>query len=111
MQKQQIEHPTYVIGSVGNALHLLQALRDGGALRLTDAARELNVAPSTAHRLLSMLVNRGFAVQDERGRITRVPRWIPAPRSAAGPASSPTVADHICSPCALVAEKPPTWSS
>ena len=72
--------PTYSIEAVDNALQLLQLLRDGGSLRLKDAATELGVAPSTAHRLLAMLVYRGFAVQDE----TR--RYVPGPAMGAGPA-------------------------
>ena len=76
MQKR----PTYSIEAVDNALQLLQLLRDGGALRLKEAAAELGVAPSTAHRLLAMLVYRGFAVQDE----TR--RYVPGPAMGVGPA-------------------------
>ena len=52
------KRPTYSIEAVDNALQLLQLLRDGGTLRLKDAAEELGVAPSTAHRLLAMLVRR-----------------------------------------------------
>jgi IclR family acetate operon transcriptional repressor len=74
------KRPTYLIEAVDNALRLLQLLRDGGALRLKDAAAELGVAPSTAHRLLAMLVYRGFAVQDE----TR--RYVPGPAMGVGPA-------------------------
>jgi IclR family acetate operon transcriptional repressor len=74
------KRPTYSIEAVDNALQLLQLLRDGGALRLKDAAGELGVAPSTAHRLLAMLVYRGFAVQDE----TR--RYVPGPAMGVGPA-------------------------
>jgi IclR family acetate operon transcriptional repressor len=74
------KRPTYSIEAVDNALLLLQLLRDGGALRLKDAAAELGVAPSTAHRLLAMLVYRGFAVQDE----TR--RYVPGPAMGVGPA-------------------------
>lgn len=74
------KRPTYSIEAVDNALQLLQLLRDGGALRLKDAAEELGVAPSTAHRLLAMLVYRGFAVQDE----TR--RYVPGPAMGVGPA-------------------------
>lgn len=72
--------PTYSIEAVDNALQLLQVLRDGGALRLKDAAAELGVAPSTAHRILAMLVYRGFAVQDENRR------YIPGPAMGVGPA-------------------------
>lgn len=66
MQKKPLQQrPAYLIESVDNALRLLQLLRDEGRLRLTDAAEHLGVAQSTAHRLLSMLVYRGFAVQDD----------------------------------------------
>jgi DNA-binding IclR family transcriptional regulator len=74
------KRPTYSIEAVDNALLLLQLLRDGGTLRLKDAAEELGVAPSTAHRLLAMLVYRGFAIQDE----TR--RYVPGPAMGVGPA-------------------------
>ncbi|HSN34963.1 MAG TPA: IclR family transcriptional regulator [Arthrobacter sp.] len=74
------KRPSYSIEAVDNALQLLQLLRDVGALRLKDAAEELGVAPSTAHRLLAMLVYRGFAVQDE----TR--RYLPGPAMGVGPA-------------------------
>jgi IclR family acetate operon transcriptional repressor len=74
------KRPTYSIEAVDNALLLLQLLRDGGSLRLKDAAAELGVAPSTAHRLLAMLVYRGFAIQDE----TR--RYVPGPAMGVGPA-------------------------
>ncbi|BCW63019.1 IclR family transcriptional regulator [Arthrobacter sp. StoSoilB22] len=74
------KRPTYSIEAVDNALQLLQLLRDGGALRLKDAAAELGVAPSTAHRLLAMLVYRGFAVQDENRR------YVPGPAMGVGPA-------------------------
>lgn len=80
MQKKTIERPTYVLESVDNALRLLQMLRDAGALRLTDAAAQLGVAQSTAHRLLAMLVYRGFAVQDENRM------YHPGPAMGAGPA-------------------------
>lgn len=75
-----ITRPPYALESVDNALRLLQLLRDVGALRLKDAAEELGTAPSTAHRLLAMLVYRGFAVQDEK-RIYR-----PGPAMGVGPA-------------------------
>jgi len=83
VQKKELQtRPPYAIGSVDNALRLLQMLRDSGELRVSDAAAELGVAQSTAHRLLAMLVYRGFAVQDE-GRV-----YQPGPgigTGAAGP--------------------------
>ncbi len=72
--------PVYAIESVDNALRLIQMLRDQGKLRLKQAAAELDVAPSTAHRLMSMLVYRGFALQDD----SRV--YHPGPSMGAGPA-------------------------
>ncbi|RCW45954.1 IclR family transcriptional regulator [Halopolyspora algeriensis] len=58
--------PPYALASVDNALLLLQMLRDHGSLRVSEAAEELDIARSTAHRLLSMLVYRDFAMQDDR---------------------------------------------
>ena len=78
--RKAIEKPAYLLESVDNALKLLQMLRDVGALRLKEAAEELAIAPSTAHRLFAMLVYRGFAVQDEK-RL-----YHPGPAMGAGPA-------------------------
>lgn len=50
--------------SVDNALRLLLMLGRGN-MKVTEAARQLDVAPSTAHRLLGTLVHRGFARQLE----------------------------------------------
>jgi DNA-binding IclR family transcriptional regulator len=58
--------PTYPIHSVEKALGLLAMLKDRDRLRVTDVSRELNVAPSTAHRLLSMFERAGFLSQVER---------------------------------------------
>lgn len=59
--------PPYAIGSVDHALHLAQVLQQEGPLRVTDAAEQLGVSRSTAHRLLAMLVYRDFAEQiDDR---------------------------------------------
>lgn len=55
--------PPYVLSSVDNALVLATVLRTEGSITVTEASRRLGVAPSTAHRLLSMLVYRDFAVQ------------------------------------------------
>lgn len=71
--------PPYALTSVDNALRLLQILRDTGGLRLTDAAAELDVAPSTAHRLFAMLIYRGFVIQDDDRT------YIPGPAMGEGP--------------------------
>jgi DNA-binding IclR family transcriptional regulator len=52
------------IDSVHRALILLGRLRDGATLSVKDAAEELQVVPSTAHRLLNALCFDDFAVQD-----------------------------------------------
>lgn len=70
--------PPYALSSVDNALLLLQLLRDQGGLRVSDAAEELGIARSTAHRLLSMLVYRDFAIQDDNRT------YVPGPALAAG---------------------------
>ncbi|MFI6920907.1 IclR family transcriptional regulator [Nonomuraea spiralis] len=57
--------PPYPLNSVDNALRILQMLRDQDSIRVSEVADELGVARSTAHRLLAMLVYRGFAVQDD----------------------------------------------
>lgn len=59
------------IESVDRALQLLTTLHDGTELSVTDAAQRLGVAASTAYRLLSSLVYRGYAVQgrDRRYRL------------------------------------------
>ena len=52
------------VESVDRALLLLMQMRDHGSLSVKAAAEQLDVAPSTAHRLLSALAFRGFAAQD-----------------------------------------------
>src|SRR4029079_13259955 len=56
--------PLYPIGSVGNALRILLMFRETPDVRVADAAKELGVARSTAHRLLARLQHQGFVVQD-----------------------------------------------
>jgi IclR family transcriptional regulator, acetate operon repressor len=55
--------PAYALQSVDSALRLVQMLQAFGPMRVSDVAAELDVAVSTAHRLLAMLVYRGFAEQ------------------------------------------------
>lgn len=56
--------PRYQLNSVDLALQLLMLLRDRPTVRVTAVARELEIASSTAHRLLSTLAYRGFVAQD-----------------------------------------------
>lgn len=64
MQNLCMARTAYPLTSVDRALRLLVLLQRRGALRVQDAAGELGVAPSTAHRLLTMLRVHQFAVQD-----------------------------------------------
>lgn len=63
--KREKDEPTYPIGSVDKALRLVVLVSEHPAgIRIGEVAAVLSVAPSTAHRLLQMLVHRGFARQD-----------------------------------------------
>ena len=57
--------PAYGVTSVDHALRLAVILQVEGPLTVSAAASRLGVARSTAHRLLSTLVYRDFAVQDD----------------------------------------------
>ncbi len=61
--------PLYPIGSVGKALALLRLLQDHKTLRVVEVSRELNIAPSTAHRLLAMFEQCGFLRQETRNSV------------------------------------------
>lgn len=50
--------------SVGTALDVLECFALDGELGVSDIARRLGVAKSTAHRLLQTLLSRGFVEQD-----------------------------------------------
>ncbi len=63
--------------SVDRALHLALLLREGRQLAVQEAADALGTAASTAHRLLSALVHRGFAVQDRERRYGAGPVFVP----------------------------------
>jgi DNA-binding IclR family transcriptional regulator len=65
--------PNYAIRSVDLALQLAVMLQVEGPLGVGEAAERLGVAPSTAHRLLAMLVYRDFAVQSEDRRYAAGP--------------------------------------
>lgn len=56
------------VESVDRALLLILLMRRDEPLSVKAAAEHLDVAPSTAHRLLSALAFRGFCVQDHERR-------------------------------------------
>lgn len=68
--------PAYHLESVDNALRILLLLDERGELRVYEAAEELGVARSTAHRLLATLRYRGFVAQDPEGRVYRPGRAL-----------------------------------
>ena len=70
--------PAYHIASVGRALALITAFSETEVLTVSGAAALLDVAPSTAHRLLQMLVLHGFAQQGERRSYVRGAATTPA---------------------------------
>src|SRR5581483_2101766 len=61
--------PNYPIESVDNALQLLLLFRKHKAISVSEASRMIEVAPSTAHRLLAMLQYHGFVSQDPTTRL------------------------------------------
>ena len=52
------------LSSVDNALRVLELLSTRPSVRVIEVAQHLNVARSTAHRILTALLARGFVVQD-----------------------------------------------
>ncbi len=56
--------PLSGLKSVGSALDVLECFATDGDLGVSDIARRLGVAKSTAHRLLQTLASRGFVEQD-----------------------------------------------
>ena len=69
--------PRYPLESVDRTLSLLRLLADRSEVTLADVRVQLDVGQSTAHRLLAMLVYRGFAAQDPDTR-----RYRPGPAFA-----------------------------
>ena len=65
IQKDLRKADPYRIDAVDRALVLLSLLSERSQLSVTDAARELGVAPSTAHRLLTTMAGRGYVRQGE----------------------------------------------
>ena len=78
---ERITRFSYAITSVDHALLLATILQVEGALTVSEAAQRLGVARATAHRLLSTLCYRDFAVQDEDRRYSAGPVLSLAARS------------------------------
>jgi DNA-binding IclR family transcriptional regulator len=76
--------PAYVVTSVDHALRVAVMLQMEGPLTVSQVADRLDVARSTAHRLLSTLVYRDFAAQDDQRRYHAGPVLALARRAHAG---------------------------
>ena len=72
LRRRASTKPRYPIESVDNALRLLLLLRTSPTITVAEASRAVDVAPSTAHRLLAMLQHYGFVQRDARTRQYRV---------------------------------------
>lgn len=81
----------YRVEAVDRALVLLSLLAQRTELSVTEAGRALGVAPSTAHRLLSTLCHREFAVQGDN----RLYRAGPALVALARPGSAPPLPELV----------------
>ncbi len=68
-----LEPPAYSLGSVDKTLRVIHMLRDGNPIQVSTVARRLDIAVSSAHRIMAMLVFHGFAVQDAQRR------YLPGP--------------------------------
>ncbi|MFV0462676.1 MAG: IclR family transcriptional regulator [Nostocoides sp.] len=60
------------IKSVASALDVLECFATDGDLGVSDVARRLGIAKSTAHRALATMASRGFVEQDEQTGLYRL---------------------------------------
>jgi DNA-binding IclR family transcriptional regulator len=78
--------PRYPIESVDSALRLLAFVADERSVTLSAAARHLDVAPSTAHRLLAMLEHYRLVERDPSTKAYGLGPWLgELGRAALGP--------------------------
>ncbi|QCU77570.1 IclR family transcriptional regulator [Citricoccus sp. SGAir0253] len=64
--------PRHIVQSVDHAAQILLLFEESREVRVTEVARRLGIAPSTAHRLLTTLEARMLVVQDRVSRTYRV---------------------------------------
>ena len=64
--------PGASVQALDRALSLLELLAEADGLTLTEVAQRAEMAPSTAHRLLTTLESRGFADQDREQGAWRI---------------------------------------
>ena len=83
------------VESVHRALVLLKLIGERGSLSVTEAAKALEVNPSTAQRLLVTLVGDGFARQGERKRYEPGPELLRPGASHAIPPLRARLRPHL----------------
>src|SRR5919108_4840317 len=76
MAETALPRPRYPIESVDSALRLLALVADERAVSLSAAARHLDVAPSTAHRLLAMLEHYRLIKRDPATKAYGLGPWL-----------------------------------
>ena len=99
-----VKKPDYAVDSVDRALQLILLLQETQWLRIGEAAKALGVAPSTAHRLMSTLVYRGFALQDDQHRYCAGPALQTEPAAGAERTLIATARPHLETLAATVQE-------
>jgi DNA-binding IclR family transcriptional regulator len=62
--------------SAASALRLVTLLAERGSIRVTEAAHELGVSASTSYRLLALMCELGFAVQEPDRSYTPGPAFV-----------------------------------
>jgi DNA-binding IclR family transcriptional regulator len=85
----------YRIETVDRALTLLTLLAERRQVTVTAAARELDVAASTAHRLLSTLCHRGFALRGDKRKYGPGPELTRLARAGAAPPLTDRVRPYV----------------
>jgi DNA-binding IclR family transcriptional regulator len=66
--RKSLAGPAYVMHSVDHALRLLSLFAERRRLRVRDIVRDLDVAPATASRLVTMLEHHGYVQRDTSTR-------------------------------------------
>ena len=70
------DKPASTSASAASALRLLTLLAERDSIRVTEAAQELAVSPSTSYRLLALMCQLGFAVQAPDRSYTPGPAFV-----------------------------------
>ena len=71
--------------SAASALRLVTLLAERGSIRVTEAAHALEVSPSTSYRLLALMCELGFAVQESDRSYTPGPAFVRLSLSQSAP--------------------------